>query len=511
MQKTIAREDYPLVHTRRGPVRGLELDGVLTFRGIPYARAERFGVPQPCESWSEPLDCYVWGDTCPNPEVPLTTLFSTHRYWIQSENCLNLNVWTTTLDPQARLPVMFWIHGGGYFSGSAIDEAITEGDALAATGQAVVVSVNHRLNCLGFLDLTDCGEAFAHSANAGLEDLIAALTWVRRNIAAFGGDAENVTVFGPSGGGGKILSLMQMPAADGLYHKAIIQSGVMPNHEIYRRGAEHGRLTLRQLGLTPETAAQARQVPYAALYEAAERAAREMGSLFRDVGGPHPDGAALLDDYKTAGFRAETAGVPVLVGTCAAEASLFSPEGLKKPLFSASDIKALSAEQKLARLRARYGEAAEAIAAAWQNTYPQLDVLYALNLDVHTRQNSLDYARARADFAAAPVYNYLFTYLIPVLEGKLAWHGADLGFTFGNLAKSEVLRAGEDAWPLMEKMRDAWLAFARTGSPAHPGLPAWTPYSAARPATMLLGSECALAEGHDTELLRLLAEHSPKL
>lgn len=496
-------DTYPIVQTKQGKVHGIDVNGVLTFRGIPYAKAERFAAPVPPDAWDGVRDCFVWGDTAPYPGLLLSTLFSSHRYWVQSENCQNLNIWTTSMDENAKKPVMFSIHGGGYFSGSSTDEAITEGDGLAGTGEVVVVSINHRLNCLGLMDLRKYGPRFADSANACLLDIIAALKWVQENITAFGGDPGNVTLFGQSGGGGKIMSLMQMKAADGLYHKAIIQSGVMTNRPSCKLGAEHADRTIAHLGLDEASIMDIIDVPYNDLYDAFRKAAQDMGYNEIDLSCPHPDDDALLYDYSVAGFRPETAEIPVLVGSCIAESSLFTSKGLKPPMFSSEDKATLTLEEKTERLRKRFGGQAEKVAELIAQTYPHLDPLYAEALS--NRSGILNYANARSEQANAPVFNYLFTYLVPALEGKLAWHGADLGFTFGTLDKSETLcSGGEEAYALMEKMRDAWISFAKNGTPAIPALPDWPAYTTDAPYSMLFDVDCRAEMDHDKELTKVL-------
>ena len=506
---TVVRDDYPVAQTEQGKIRGLELDGVLTFRGIPYAKAERFGAPQKPDAWDGIRECYTWGDVAPQNE-PTSSLFSSHRWWPKSENCMNLNIWTKDLNPSVKKPVMFWIHGGGYFSGSSIDEEITEGDGLAKTGEVVVVSINHRLYSIGYLDLRDF-PGFEHSANAGHEDLIAALQWVHDNIANFGGDPNNVTIFGQSGGGGKVMSLMQMKAADGLYHKAIIQSGAVgggkPQDEALFR--EVGRRTVANLGLTAETVEQIRTVPLNDLIEASEKAAKEMGGLMRDYSRPHPDGSYLLDNYMVDGFRPEALNVPIMVGSCIAEGYLFSPDGLKPRLFSESDIQNFSKEQKIEKLRSKFPENADKVYELMEKIYPKMDPMMALEMDFGSRRNAQALAAARAKAGAAPAYNYLFAYVVPVLEGKPAWHGADLGFTFRNLDHSEVLRAGGfNAYALMEKMSDAWIAFARTGNPNHCTIPEWKPYSEEEKNCMFFDVNCYAKDGLDEALLDELSKQA---
>lgn len=217
-----------VVETQQGKVRGYVYDHISIFKGIPYAEAKRFHSPEPVKRWEGVLDATNYGYVCPllDAPKPMGELTVPHRYWPTSEACQNLNIWTPACDSGKR-PVMVWLHGGGYEAGSAIEQLAYEGENMCWFGQVVVVSVNQRLNVLGYCDLSAFGEEYADSGNAGTNDIIAALQWVHDNIAAFGGDPENVTVFGQSGGGAKVTTLLQTPAADGLYAKGINMSGVV--------------------------------------------------------------------------------------------------------------------------------------------------------------------------------------------------------------------------------------------------------------------------------------------
>lgn len=222
MAKVFNYDEVPAVSTKAGKVKGYEFDGVHIFKGIPYAQAGRFRMPREVEPWEGVKETASYGFVCPllTQDTPTGELLVPHRYWPQDENCQNLNVWTTALDKTAKKPVMVWLHGGGYAAGSSIEQAAYDGSNMAVQGDVVVVSVNHRLNILGFLDLSPYGEKYRNSGNAGLADLVAALRWIHDNIEEFGGDPENVTLFGQSGGGMKVTGLMQIPEADGLFHKA---------------------------------------------------------------------------------------------------------------------------------------------------------------------------------------------------------------------------------------------------------------------------------------------------
>lgn len=229
----VCEEDYPVVQTTEGKLRGYVDGDVFCFRGVDYAWAERFQMPEPPKSWEGIQDALDYGYGCPEMSYslkgksPKGQFMVPQRFWSISEHCQNLNIWTPSIDPEAKKPVMVWFHGGGFFGGCSTQLYSYEGWGMSHNYDVVIVTVNHRLNMLGFLDLSELGEEYRNSGNLGMADLVEALRWVKRNITAFGGDPDNVTIYGQSGGGGKVSTLMQMPSADGLYHRAIIQSGVM--------------------------------------------------------------------------------------------------------------------------------------------------------------------------------------------------------------------------------------------------------------------------------------------
>ncbi|MFR5121391.1 MAG: carboxylesterase family protein [Neglectibacter timonensis] len=225
----VCSKTEPIVQTKAGKLRGFILDGTYTFHGIKYADAKRFQMPTEVEPWDGVKDALSYGFVSPmlSQDTPNGEVMVPHRYWPMDENCQYLNVWTQTLDQDAKKPVLLWLHGGGFAAGSSIEQQAYDGENMSKYGDAVVVSLNHRLNILGYLDLSPFGEKYANSGNAGNADMVAALRWIHDNIAAFGGDPENVTIFGQSGGGMKVWTLMQTPSADGLFHKGVIQSGLI--------------------------------------------------------------------------------------------------------------------------------------------------------------------------------------------------------------------------------------------------------------------------------------------
>jgi para-nitrobenzyl esterase len=222
MEQKFIYGDDTVVQTKEGKLRGFFFRGVYQFHGITYATAERFCMPQRVKAWEGVRDAVSYGPVCPieaNPQ-PSGEVYIPHRFWPQSENCQSLNIWTTQLSREARKPVFVWLHGGGFSDGSSIEQVAYEGDSLAKNGDVVVVTLNHRLNLLGFLDMSSFGEKYRNSVNAGIADLVAALEWIRDNIASFGGDPSNVTICGQSGGGGKVQTLLQTPSAAGLFTSA---------------------------------------------------------------------------------------------------------------------------------------------------------------------------------------------------------------------------------------------------------------------------------------------------
>ena len=231
----------PVVETKAGKLRGFQLDGTYAFHGVKYADAKRFHQPTPVEPWEGIKNALAYGYVCPmlQQDQPSNELMVPHRYWPLDENCQYLNIWTQHLDPNAKKPVLVWLHGGGFAAGSSIEHIAYEGENMSKYGDVVVISLNHRLNILGYLDLSPFGEEYKNSGNAGNADMVAALQWIHENIANFGGDPENVTLFGQSGGGAKVTTLLQTPAADGLFHKGIVMSGVLGRLADWRPSRTH--------------------------------------------------------------------------------------------------------------------------------------------------------------------------------------------------------------------------------------------------------------------------------
>jgi para-nitrobenzyl esterase len=494
------------VATTAGKIRGTHATGVYTFRGVPYgastAGAGRFQPPAKPKPWSGVREATALGPRSPQllssfhgfvpPEVEVMD-----RDEVMSEDCLVLNVWTPALDRGRKLPVMVWLHGGGFTSGSG-GFICYDGIELARKHDVVVLTVNHRLSALGYLYLAGLGSArYAASSNMGNLDIIAALEWVRDNIAAFGGDPGNVTIFGQSGGGGKVSSLMAMPAAHGLFKRAIVQSGAAVkgiSRDAASQNAEH---FLARLNLKPNQLDQLQDVPLQQLLRATEAKSGPPISF-----GPVVDGDSLPADPFDPVAPAQSSNVPLLIGTVETEVTFFPGQ----PLDPIDDTTLHTRVKQL--LKTASDTDVDQVVAAYRAGRPgtaNTDLFLIMASDGF-RAGILLEAERKAVQAQAPVYQYYFTWRSPVREGKLrTFHTLEIPFVFDNVdAAKSMTGSGKDRYELATRMSSAWVAFARTGDPNHPGLPKWTPYDNTRRATMIFDDECKVVDDPHGAEQRLL-------
>ncbi len=484
----------PIVATTAGPISGEVVDhGVTRFLGVPYAAPPladlRFQAPHPHPGWNEVRPCLQYGDSAmqrgsgPSPG-PLGTPEGVGT----SEDCLVLNVWSPDLEGTA--PVMVWFHGGGYAVGTA-SSPLYEGTNLAGRNDVVMVSVNHRLGIFGFLDVSRrLGDGYQASANAGMLDLVAALEWVRDNIASFGGDPGCVTLFGESGGGGKVSALLAMPSADGLYHRAIIQSG--PPFQFPDPDQAHNTCgkVLAELGLADDQASQLLELPAERLFEV--QVALGAG------GGPSPGGMSFaptvgteaLPHWPGEALRAGAAtDVPLLIGTNEHEAwfmTLMDPrmrDGGGGPEISDAEL--------VERLTPGVDAGLDGLIAHYKERFPErsnFEILLTIESEAF-RVRSLRLAEDKVGAVAAagattPVFTYLFRRTASKLAHGGSYHGLEMGFMFDNLHTMRFALADEGSEQLAREMSGRWAAFARTGSPDVAGLPRWTPFDAEARPTM---------------------------
>lgn len=471
------------VQTAHGPVRGSSADGVASWKGIRYAAAPvgalRFRAPVAPVAWTVPQDCAEFGPICPQADgMPMEAALA------PDEDCLNLNIWRPAADGPPR-SVMVWIHGGAYYMGAG-SQAIYDGSALALRGDVLVVTLNYRLGTLGFVDLTSMATAeHPFESNLGLRDQIAALEWVRDNIAAFGGDPANVTLFGESSGGGSVTTLMTVPAADGLFHQAIAQSS--PATSVYgrERAASVAHRLLDILGLTPDQVGQLRELPAAVL-------ARASGELATDIFGSTPGTIAiapvvdrdLIPHYPVAAFqKGKQHKIPLLIGTNRDEASIFRL--LRLPMMPVTPD---SVYRMFAKIIAENPEVSPEQIATVIAGYPDLPKArgaVAISQDAAFRMPAVWIASAHSN--AAPTWLYRFDYATPMLKAARvgAGHAMEVPHifgTFGAIRRDPTFLLGgkETAMEVSARTQGRWAAFARTGELD------WPVYDVERRQTLLI-------------------------
>lgn len=483
-----------VIETTYGKISGYKEDSITVFKGIPYAKAERFMPPQNPDSWEGVRECVKWGP------VAKQIVAWINDSSMNEKELFNLNVWTPGTDGKKR-PVMVWLHGGGFHVGSSSDP-MTDGKALAEQGDVVIVSVNHRLNILGFLDLSGADPKYALSANAGILDVVKALEWTKTNIEKFGGDPGNVTIFGESGGGGKVGTLMCMPSAKGLFHKAIIQSGTLINVMTKEKSQALGLRVLEKLGITSNDVAQLDTISYSRLVKAGNDAINEIngprkpGSPTMFGFAPSADGEILLQQPFSPGFASISDNIPLMMGTTLNE--------LIRVAYGEKDLTLKQAKERLSTL---YKKRTDQFVSLYEKAYPGFTPQDLLSVDTIFRPFTIRTLDARASETSTPVYAYFLAWKSPVdSASRGSFHGLDVPLAFNNISKrSDWTGTTEESYAVADRMSSAWLNFARTGNPNVEGkLPEWKPYTAEEGTTMYFDSDSRIVNNHDRELMHFI-------
>ncbi len=487
-----------VIKTTKGLIHGYEYDGMSIFKGIPYAKAKRFHDPEPMEPWEGVLETTGYSYVCPlmDPETPDSALHDPHRVGIKSENCQNLNVWTPGCDDKKR-PVMVWLHGGGFSAGSSIEMVAYEGENACKYGQVVFVSINHRLNVLGYCDLSEFGEEYKNSGNAGTSDLIAALQWIHDNIENFGGDPENVTIFGQSGGGMKVTTLLQTPAADGLYHKGIVMSGVMGGafFDCVGSGRQMGEIMMKKLGIS--SVKELETAPYDDLVNAFKWARYELRPQRINSGETPCRNGFYAGDPLEVPFREETANIPILVGSTFAEFDGFGLMGI--------DRKNLTEPEAVKTIEERFGKAvADQVIPLFRKAYPDRKTIDILGYDFMFRKYILDYLKRRSGMNNC-TWDYIFNLDGPMNGGEVPPHCADIPFVFHNTELVPSTQQVGITERIEKEIFDTVMAFVRTGNPNNSSIPQWNHDSPKEFDTMVFGLKTGTRPNFDRELIEVLS------
>ncbi len=502
--------------TQYGKVRGFLSGGVLTCKGIPYgqntAGENRWLPAKAPKPWKDEYPALIYGANCPQNLHSFTAIEQSFlQDWddgYMSEDMLKLNVWTPSLT--GKRAVMVYFHGGGYSFGSSYELPSHEGAQMARNHDIVQVSVNHRLNILGFLDVSEVGgSAYADSANVGMTDLVASLAWAKENIANFGGDPDKVMIYGQSGGGSKVTTLMGMPSATGLFHRASVQSGGGGNIPSAEQSRELARQTMKELNLQPNDIASLQKMEWSKLMAGGNAAVAKINPPMRGFGFPGPasspsavasvgwsptmDGHVINVRSFFDGAPEISKNVPMLIGNVSEEGMRYSSNPTEEEWHKSLSTN-LGADK------------ATALIAAMKNNYPERSIR-TLSYGVQglsSRNNVQRMVKMKHDQGGAPVYQYFFTWQSPMLEGSGAWHTAELAFCFDNTKRYEQGTGNTaEAQAIAEKMATAWANFARTGNPAQPGL-AWTPSDGTRAQTMVFDNVCRMVDDPEADARKIL-------
>ncbi len=507
-------DNIAVTDTQYGKVRGFIIRGINTFLGIPYgadtAGANRFMPPQKPASWSNVFPAVWWGNSSPqNMEKKYANAYSSFidhwNYDDVSEDCLRINVWTPALNDDKKRPVMVWLHGGGFNAGNSIEQDGYGGENLSRKGDIVFCSLNHRLGAFGFTNLAGVGgEKFASSGNVGMLDIVAALEWVRDNIANFGGDPGNVTIMGQSGGGAKVTTITAMPSAKGLIHRAVVLSGAGIKSGEKEYSERLGAYVLKEAGLKPSEIEKLQQIPWIDYNQIANRAAAKLNEEsgasaggFRRGFSPVVDGNVLPQHPYFPEPSPTAANIPMII------CSTFNEQS---PSRTDSALEEITLDEVKEKLKSRYNEKTSEIVDAYAKTFPEKKPVEIWSMVTSNRQSAVTLADMKSK---QPVSVYLawFGWQPPLFDNRMrAFHCSDICFWYYN-TDLMLTHSGGGARPrkLSEMMTGALLKFMQTGDPNGGGLPQWPRYGSENGETMVLDDIPVVKNDPDREARKSLS------
>ena len=499
----------PVVETKFGKLRGVTYGDVNIFMGVKYAEAKRFQMPVEQQPWEGIKNAYTYGPITPQMSGPNPPSYyrGLHMLQKQSEDCQNLNIWAPKTVNGEKKAVLVWMHGGGYSAGNALEEYSFDGFNLSHYGDVVFVSINHRLNILAHMNMSDYGEEFKNSANVGIADLVAALKWIHENIAAFGGDPENVTIIGHSGGGGKVQCMFQIEEAAPYFQRGVILSGAMGSfggtpEQVAADSKKVAKAIMDELGITKENIEKAYEVSYAELLAATQKVSPILAKE-----GIFANWSPVADDYFPGfpgdiGFMPCSKDKPLIVGSTLGEFPMVDLTPEQK--------EAMTEAEKIAYLQKRYGESGDRLIELFKQAYPTHDIIDLAYTDTMVRVPSMNVALKHAENNKDNTYIFVYSYDTPEDGHIPVWHGGEVCYVFMNEDRVYVLNEAIYGQKLANIFSTMTLNFMKNGDPNNKYLPEWKPITAEHHYSMIIDCECACREAFDEELIDLLVKASPK-